>query len=104
MGATDRRAQLAETVQRLLLRRVLSEDFGYDIGPVVVQGPGGITAGYMLVVSARSPVLRPARISHTHIIPDTWPDEEQLEDAIKTCCDGLTKTRVALLKIPEVTP
>lgn len=100
MGATDRRAQLAGIVEKLVNLRALGEDTGYDITPVILPGPSGPQAGYLLILSARSPVLKPPRMAFSHAIPDAWPDEEQLADAVGHCMQGLAKTRLSLLGKP----
>lgn len=100
MATTDRRGELAATVSRILAQRTPAEDYGYDLGPALIPTPQGVTAGYLLVISCRSPVLSPPRMAHAQAIPDAWPDENTLSAAIGMCLDQLAQVRRKLLEIP----
>lgn len=104
MLTTNRGAVLRRTVDKLLLKRTLGEDYGYDLGPCTVQTPKGLVAGYMLILSCRSPVLSPPRMAHSHFIPDPWPSDELIENAIRECLTGLAAARNQLLGKPVPQP
>jgi hypothetical protein len=100
MTATDRRAELAQAVARTLTERTPGEVYGYDIGPALVPGPQGVTAGYILIISCRSPVLSPPRMAHAQAIADAWPDDATLSAAVGACLDALAAVRRKLLEVP----
>lgn len=100
MTATDRRDKLCAAVARALAERCPAEDYGYDLGPALVPGPQGFTAGYVLIISCRSPVLSPPRMAHAQVIPDAWPDDATVSAAVGACLDALAQVRRKLLEIP----
>lgn len=100
MTTTDRRDKLRSAVARALAERSPAEDYGFDIGPALVPGPQGVTAGYMLIISCRSPVLSPPRMAHAQVIPDAWPDDATVSAAVGACLDALAQVRRKLLEIP----
>jgi hypothetical protein len=100
MTATDRRDKLRAAVARALAERCPAEDYGYDVGPSLVPGPQGFTAGYMVIISCRSPVLVPPRMAHAQLIPDAWPDDATLSAAVGMCLDELAAARKKLLEVP----
>lgn len=100
MTAADRRAELSGAVERLINGRALGDSYGFDIGPVLIPSQQGMAAGYLLVISCRSPVLMPPRMAQCQVIADTWPDEATLAVAVGACMDGLAAARAELLKVP----
>lgn len=100
MTATDRRAELAAIVGRLVTARSLGDAYGYDVSPVIIPAPQGMAAGYLVVISCRSPVLVPPRMAHCQVIADAWPDEAALAGAVAACMDGLAQARAELLQVP----
>lgn len=100
MTAADRRAELSGAVERLVNGRALGDAYGFDIGPVLIPSPQGMAAGYLLVISCRSPVLVPPRMAQVQVIADAWPDEATLASAVGACMDGIAAARAELLKIP----
>lgn len=100
MTAADRRAELSATVERLINGRALGDSYGFDISPVLIPSPQGISTGYLLAISCRSPVLMPPRMAQVQVITDMWPDEATLAAAVGACMDGLAAARAELLKIP----
>ena len=101
MGATDRGLRLAEDTGILLQQQCTGHDYGYDIGPACVPTPQGVKAGYLLIITARSPVLSPSRLAWSHFIADPWPADEMITAAIKLCLKGIAETRRKLLEVPK---
>lgn len=101
MGNVDRHDEIRGTVARVLTERtVAGEDYGFDVGPSLVPAPQGVAAGYLLVISCRSPILVPPRMAHSQVIADAWPDEATLAAAVGTCLDSLARLRAKLLEVP----
>jgi hypothetical protein len=101
VGTVDRQDEIRGAVARLLTERtVLGEDYGFDIGPALVPAAQGAAAGYLLVVSCRSPVLVPPRMASAQVIADSWPGEDALAAAVGTCLDVLAQMRAKLLEVP----
>lgn len=92
MGAIDRRVELREQLAKLLAKRTLGEEYGYDIGPALVVGPQGPMAGYVVLVTSGSPALMP-RLAGAHFIGDVWPTEQMLNDAVRTCLGQIDQKR-----------
>jgi hypothetical protein len=101
MGATDRGAELMERTQKLLQQLTIKQDYGYDIGPATVPTPQGVKAGYLLIITARSPVLSPPRLAWSHFIADPWPADDMITAAIQVCLKGIAETRRKLLEVPK---
>jgi hypothetical protein len=100
LTAADRRAELSAAVERLINARALGDAYGFDIAPALIPGPQGVAAGYLLIVSCRSPVLVPPRMAQVQVIPDAWPGDDALAAAVTACMDGLAQAKADLLKIP----
>lgn len=93
MGAVDRRPGLRELLAKVLARRTLGEEYGYDIGPALVMAQPGPMAGYIVVISCGSPQLEP-RLAGAHFIGDAWPSEKLLEQAVRECMAQIDQKRV----------
>lgn len=94
---SDRRPELAALLDRILTEECLGEDFGYDIAPHIAATPAGLAAGYVLILSCRSPLVSPPRMASPYFIGDMWPDEENLRQAVKMCLDHLADLRRQML-------
>lgn len=101
MGTVDRQQEIRRAVARAITERTLpNEGYGFDIGPALVPAPAGVTAGYLLVISCKSPVLAPPRIAAAQGISDPWPDEKALGAAVGSCLGVLAQMRAKLLEVP----
>lgn len=101
MATVDRQDEIRGTVSRILTERtVAGEGYGFDLGPALVPVPQGLAAGYLLIISCRSPLLAPPRMAHSQVIADAWPDEATLATAVGACLEALAQLRAKLLEVP----
>jgi hypothetical protein len=90
------RGHFREHVEKIISETVLGDPVSYDIAPVVVPSPdgsGNMVVAYLLVLSCRSPVLRPPRIAVSDVIYDGHPSDEQLAGAVTKAITSLFEVR-----------
>jgi hypothetical protein len=78
MKVKPERLHFEELIERHISSTVLGEPMEYTWALItrMVQredGQIGIEPGYMLVISCRSPILRPPRVSITDVVWDAYP-------------------------------
>lgn len=99
-GALYARVLLEHAVKREIDQVYLGpEALHFDFGPILIPGPGGQgMAGYLLILSCKSPLLTPPRIALPEIIADAYPSDSQIKDAVTKALATLIDARARLLR------
>jgi hypothetical protein len=98
-GPADARIALRKTVAEKIAENHLGEQISFDLGLILLAGPGQpAMAAYLLILSMRSPLMSPPRIAVPHIIEDGYPSESQVGEAVKAALAGLYEVRQKLLR------
>jgi hypothetical protein len=93
------RDHMLETIAERLAEIVLGLDVDYDLAPAIVPcGPAQQpVVAHLLILSCRSPLLSPPRISVSDLIYDTCPADPVLTDSVDKTVGQLLVLRQQML-------
>jgi hypothetical protein len=101
MPARDAGTSLREMVARIVDEAAPVGGVDFDFGPAVLpdpHNPGGQLAGYLLIISCRSPLLAPPRIAVPDMIYDCYPSEDQVRYSVLRTVETLFGMRAGLCR------
>jgi hypothetical protein len=102
MAAIDAQAEILGWVLDEAGKQCLGQDYRCSVIWVQVpqQGPGGsitVMAGWALLITGQSPLLKPKYLSHTAELGLTQPDEEDVRRIVREALMALRALRAQLL-------
>lgn len=88
--------RFAEVIETAINETVLGDRIDWDFSPAVMPAEtraGQPVTAYLVILSCRSPLISPPRISVTDVIWDSCPSDEQIRHAVTRAVTALYEVR-----------